>query len=396
VDILAKYYAVFFFSKTVCKIYFGDVSMTNCNFYMPVRMLSGKDCVTKNASELKKLGSRCLIITGHNSARKCGALDDCIDALTSCDIAYRIFDGIEQNPTLKSCAEAGAEARYFKADFIIGIGGGSPLDAAKAAAVLAVNDMDPFDLYKADWENPALPFVLVGTTAGTGSEITPFSVLTNEKTGRKKSFSHPGQTYAKIAFCDPKYTFSLPYDFTVSTALDALSHALEGYYGSRANDISDMFALLAVKEIFEALKQISSDCEITPSLREQLYYGSLHAGMTLNHCSTCFCHQFGYFLSEDHHIPHGFACATTLPEFTLRGKQFKPDKAATMETYLNCSIEELCHMIELWNTVQLPRLTEAEIDAIIPRYENAKHLRESPGGFTLEEARELFIKKFSR
>ncbi|MBQ2755825.1 MAG: iron-containing alcohol dehydrogenase, partial [Oscillospiraceae bacterium] len=107
--------------------------MFDCNFHMPVRMISGKDCVVKNSAEFAKLGKRCLIITGRTSAKKCGALDDCIDALTAHDIAYRVFDKVEQNPTFTNCTDAGRAAADFKADFIVGIGGGSPLDVAKAA-----------------------------------------------------------------------------------------------------------------------------------------------------------------------------------------------------------------------------------------------------------------------
>ena len=370
--------------------------MSDCNFYMPVKLLTGESCVRKGAEELAKLGRRCLIVTGSSSARKSGALDDCIAALTAFDIAYRVYDGITQNPYLSSCAEAGREAAAFGADFIVGIGGGSPLDAAKAAAVLAANDMDPHGLYAGGWERPSLPFALIGTTAGTGSEVSAVSVLTDDKTGRKKSFAHRGQTYARVSFGDPKYTLSLPFEFTMSTALDALSHAIEGYYSSAANAGSDVFALLAVNEVYGALCEIKPGEEISYALRERLYYGSLHAGMTLNHCGTCFCHQFGYFLSEDHHIPHGFACAATLPEYLLRGKRFMPGKAAALEAAAGCSSERLAEDIARWNMAQLPRLTEAEIDAIIPRYENAKHLRMSPGGFSMEDTRELFIKKFGK
>ncbi len=368
--------------------------MTDCNFYMPVKLLTGRGCVRNGAGELAKLGRRCLIVTGSSSARKSGALDDCIAALTVNDIAYRVYDGITQNPYLLSCAEAGREAASFGADFLVGIGGGSPLDATKAAAVLAVNDMDPRELYKGGWEHPALPFALIGTTAGTGSEVTAVSVLTDERTGRKKSFSHKGQTYARVSFGDPGYTLSLPLEFTLSTALDALSHAMEGYYSALTNDAADAFALLAVREVYNALRGIKPDGDISYELRERLYYGSLYAGMTLNHCGACFCHQFGYFLSEDYHIPHGFACAATLPDFILRGKRFMPEKARALELAAGASTETVCEDIARWNLAQLPRLAPAEIDALLPRYENARHLRISPGGFSMEEARELFIKKF--
>ena len=367
---------------------------SDSNFYMPVKVISGEDCVAAHSGEFAALGRRCLIVTGKASARKSGALGDCIAALTSRDIAYRVYDGVTQNPLLSSCGEAGREAAAFGADFIVGIGGGSPLDAAKAAAVLAANDMQPEELYSGGWKYPALPFILIGTTAGTGSEVTAVSVLTNDRTGRKKSFAHRGQTYARVAFCDPKYTYSLGREFTVSTALDALSHAIEGYYSAAANTVSDMFALLSVGEVYPALLSVGQDGSASEETRRMLYYGSIHAGMTLNHCGTCFCHQFGYFLSENHGIPHGFACAATLPEFLLRGKRFLPEKAAALESAAGCSTEKLCEDIDRLNSAELPHLTLEQIDALIPRYENAKHLRMSPGGFSVQDTRELFINKF--
>ena len=164
------------------------------------------------------LGSRCLIVTGRNSAKASGALDDCTAALDEHGVPWQVFDGIGQNPLLSSCHAAGTAARDFGADFLIGIGGGSPLDGVKAAAVYAANpELTPPDVY-GGWKNPALPFALIGTTAGTGSEVTRVSVLTHDGTGRKKSISGP-DLYARISLGDPRrYTASLPRRFTISTA----------------------------------------------------------------------------------------------------------------------------------------------------------------------------------
>ena len=139
------------------------------SFCMPAKVLVGSGIVGQNAALLGSLGSRCLLVTGKNSARLSGALDDVTAALDSQDIPWSVFDGIGQNPLLSSCHAAGQAAREFGADFLVGIGGGSPLDAAKAAAVYAANpELSPRDIYGGH-KNPALPFALVGTTSGTGS-----------------------------------------------------------------------------------------------------------------------------------------------------------------------------------------------------------------------------------
>ena len=140
---------------------------------IPVRVISGKDCLKNNALMLKAFGKKCIIVTGGKSALLSGALDDMKYALKECDIKYEIYDKIGPNPRIDHCHESGEIARKFGADFIVGIGGGSPLDAAKAVAVYATNPSfameDIFNFGEND-RNKALPLVLVGTTAGTGSE----------------------------------------------------------------------------------------------------------------------------------------------------------------------------------------------------------------------------------
>ena len=156
------------------------------NFYMPARVISGKGAVRANSAVFGKLGRQCLIVTGGASAKKCGALDDCVFALEQANVRYEIFSGIEPNPQTCTCFKAGALARETGAQFIVGIGGGSPMDAAKAVAVYAANpDMEELAIYTRSIPAKALPVVLIGTTAGTGSEVTGVSVLTNSVTGNK-------------------------------------------------------------------------------------------------------------------------------------------------------------------------------------------------------------------
>ena len=135
---------------------------------------------------IKTFGKKCIIVTGGKSALLSGALDDMKYALKECDIKYEIYDKIGPNPRIDHCHEAGEIARKFGADFIVGIGGGSPLDAAKAVAVYAANpEMKRDEIYTTTNRNKALPIVAIGTTAGTGSEVGRVSVLTNPDTGRK-------------------------------------------------------------------------------------------------------------------------------------------------------------------------------------------------------------------
>ena len=157
------------------------------NFHMPVHVVSGEGAVARNSTLLRTLGRRCLIITGGSSAKRSGALADVTAALDLWEIGWAVYDAVGPNPLVSACHEAGVVARSVRAEFIIGIGGGSPLDAAKAAAIFAANEeLAPMDIFQREGANPPLPLALVGTTAGTGSEVSPVAVLTIDESGRKK------------------------------------------------------------------------------------------------------------------------------------------------------------------------------------------------------------------
>ena len=190
-------------------------------FHMPVQVFSGPGCVGERADLLRGLGRRCLVMFGGRGARESGALDDVLDALRRAGVDATLFPGVGQNPLVSQCQQAA---------------GAAVMDAAKAAAWLAANRVeDTARLFAGTLRRPPLPLVLVGTTAGTGSEVSPTAVLTLDMdmpglggAGCKKSVTHP-RCYARYAFADPRYTAAMPRGTTVSTALDALSHAVEGY-----------------------------------------------------------------------------------------------------------------------------------------------------------------------
>ena len=167
---------------------------------------------------------------------------------------------------------------------VVGIGGGSALDAAKAAAVFAANPgLDEEGFYRKAWENSPLPLLLVGTTAGTGSEVTKVSVLTDSR-GRKHSI-HDDRLFAAASFGDPKYTAALPRAITLSTGIDVLCHCAESWFNRNADELS----------------------------RAALYDASLLGGLAICETGTCFPHNVGYYLTETRKVPHGFASACFLP-----------------------------------------------------------------------------------
>ena len=368
------------------------------NLSIPVRVISGENCVRENASLFASFGQRCLIVTGKHSAKMSGALDDVTAALEENAITYEIYDGMGENPLLSSCHEAGKTANAFSADFIVGIGGGSALDGAKAAAVYATNPTFSFkDIYAAAVRNRALPLILIGTTAGTGSEVGRVAVLTDGETGRKKSIAYDDCNPA-LTFADPRYTCSMPYPVTVSTALDALAHAVEGYFSPKCTDIPALFAEKGIPILWKELKKLEKEKAVPgKDGRERLYYGSLYAGITLAYCGTAFPHPLGYVLTENYGVPHGFACAVFMPALIDRAAEFESEKLERLLELTGETKESFKAVISSLVSVGDISMTESEINKHCSRWEDTtpKNFIFSPGGFTKEEAEKLFKDLFS-
>ena len=363
----------------------------NLNSYMPVNIISGKGCVRKNSKVFSAYGSRCIIITGGNSAKQCGALADVEAALKENGIEYSVFDGITQNPYTADCHKAGSLARERKADFIVGIGGGSPLDAAKAVAVFATNpELSHSDIYDMKHKNKPLRFILVGTTSGTGSEVTGVSVLTNSDNGMKKSI---GGLYSEISFCDYSYTLSVPYNVTVSTAIDAFAHVVEGYFSSMSSLLSDIHAEKAFSMLKNGLKHFFDNGTLPDeNMRQELYTASVVAGLALNITGACFPHTMGYVLTEDFGIPHGRACGAFLVDYIHMAAEHKPEKAEKMFEIMETSENELCDMIEKLSDIDIS-MTSEQIDGYVSRWvDPVKNFSRTPGNFTSDTARNLLEK----
>ncbi|MCM1364592.1 MAG: iron-containing alcohol dehydrogenase [Faecalibacterium sp.] len=367
------------------------------NLSIPVKVISGKDCVRKNSDKFADFGNKCIIVTGGKSALMSGALNDVKAALDDVKIEYTVFSEIGPNPLLESCHKAGEIARNFGAQFVVGIGGGSPLDAAKATAVFAANEtFSPNDVYAITKRNRALPLVLIGTTAGTGSEVGRVSVLTSGETGRKRSIA-PDDCNPSLTFADSTYTHSMPYSVTVSTALDALSHALEGYFSIKCSDIPTMFAEKAIPMIWGGLKYLDKTKSLPDeNLREQLYFGSLYAGITLAYCGTAFPHPLGYILTENYGTPHGMACAAFMPAFIERAEKFESDKFNKLMSLIGENKDSFCRTIKNLTELGEIKMTESEIENYCSRWNNVtpNNFKFSPGGYTKDDAQKLIAELF--
>ncbi len=247
-----------------------------------------------------------------------------------------LFDQIEPEPSPAS-AEAGARLAKRKAcSLVIGIGGGSTMDTAKAAAMLALNKGRVSDYVGLDLvPNPGLPTILVPTSAGTGSEVTFTAVFTNRAT-KTKGGINSRFLYPTVALLDPELTLSLPPQATAQTGMDALTHAMEAYTSNKANPLSDMVAEKAITLFGQFLKKAVKNGQDLEA-REGMLLGSLLAGMALANAGVGAVHAMAYPLGALFNITHGLANAVLLPYVLEFNRVACPERFARMEYLLGGS-----------------------------------------------------------
>ena len=365
------------------------------NYYMPTRLFTGNDCIAQHADALRAQGSRCIIVTDKHAAKASGALDDVERALDGCGISYDVWDGVTENPPVASCIEAGRLAAQGGAQFVLGIGGGSSLDAAKAISVFVANpNLEEAGFYALAWDASPVPIVLVGTTAGTGSEVTKVSVLTD--VAKRKHSIHDDRLYASVSFGDSRHTRSCPQGVTLSCGVDVLAHAAESYFSHKADEVSRAFAVRAIRLASEPLHVAASGEHLCDELREELYEASILGGLAINTTGTCYPHNVGYYLTENYGVPHGFASAVFLP--SMLGHVRTYDAAYANAFYDEIGMDEatLTRLIaECLPTFDF-RLSDEEIVAALPRWESNGSVLNTRADISVETIHEILLSQFVR
>lgn len=359
-------------------------------FRCPTRVFLGQGCIERYASEMAVLGSKALIVIGASSAKRSGALQDMVSALKKLGIDYLIFDRVEQNPSIKTVYEGGEQAREWQADFIIGIGGGSPLDAAKAIAVLAVNRVEAEELMAKKWGNRPLPVVAVPTTAGTGSEVTPYAILTVDWAETKMSIA-ADSLFPVVAFLDGSYTLNLPGELTANTAVDALTHSIEGYINRRADRLSDLLALESIGILGRLLRKTNPSV-LTLQEREELLYASMLAGIVIAQTATGVIHALGYPLTYFKNLPHGLANGVITRASLEFMAQSDKKRVQNVVNVMGCA--DLAEVGELLNSVLTPvdfKLTSEEVEKFITKTLQAKNIANCPCQPTREDIRKILV-----
>lgn len=281
------------------------------HFVIPNHTVVGTNVLGEAAPLLKKMGNKAFIVTGRHVA-----VSDMMKQLTALldenGIDCVIFDGITGEPT-DTMIENGVEMlKSSGCDFIIGIGGGSPLDSAKAIAAMAVNEGSIADYNGKEITGEILPLAAIPTTAGTGSEATKFTVITDSEKGIKMLLK--GDVLVpKLAIVDSSFTVGAPKSVTSATGLDALTHAVEAYTSIKAFSMTDTLALSAVKRIMKYLPIAYREPDNSLA-REQMSIAALEAGICINNSSVTIVHGMSRPIGALFHVPHGMSNAMLLKE----------------------------------------------------------------------------------
>jgi len=283
------------------------------SYSMPTRIVLERGAI-ENLGELIPKAENVTVVTGRSFARRTGLCDRLESILRKAGAREVSFASASPNPTVSEVEAAGRLARESRAELVIGLGGGSAMDAAKAAAVIATNDsplMELFPIHR--FEHAPLPLVCIPTTAGTGSETTQYAIINNDEGTDKLNLNSP-RTFPILALLDPELSVTMPKDVTAETGLDALSHAIEGYITRRSQPLADCIALESIGAVRENLPLAVRDGENIDARAGMLYAAAL-AGIVIAQSGTTVLHALGYYLTLRYGVPHGRANGALLGHF---------------------------------------------------------------------------------
>ncbi|MEH7525454.1 iron-containing alcohol dehydrogenase [Bacillus sp. JJ1503] len=339
--------------------------MENYEFFRaPQTIIYGQKSFEKVGQEASSRGKRALIVSDKIMDRL-GYVHQCQEYLQDRGVESSIYLGVDSEPTDQYVAESLEVFKKENCDLVISVGGGSCIDTAKAIAVLAVNSGYIGDYMggKKIASQPPIPHIAIPTTAGTGSEATDATVITNSSNQVKMKIKQPA-FMPLIAIVDPLLTLSSPKHVTAATGIDALSHAVEAYLSKKAHPMTDSIALSAMKLIVENIQIAYSDGNNIKA-RGAMSLGSLQAGMAFSNSSVCLVHGMSRPIGALFHVPHGYSNAMLLPAvlefskdscidrladlgriFAKGGKEFSNVEAADLAVE---SVKELCHTLHIPN-----------------------------------------------
>ncbi len=288
---------------------------------MPSVLITGSGSSEKVGEESKKLGVKKALIVTDQVMVKLGVLEGLKKALEQTKIQFAIYDAVATEPTVDYVKEGLKSFKDNGCDFLVAVGGGSPIDTAKAIAIMATNP-GSIEEYKGLGKvtKEGAPLIAIPTTAGTGSEVTQFTIITDTKTSVKMLIGSPF-VMPKVAIVDPLLTLSSPRGLTAAVGIDSLTHAIEAYVSVKAQPMSDIFCLSAIGLISGNLRQAWANGNNVEA-REKTMLGALQAGIAFSNSSVALVHGMSRPIGAYFHVAHGASNAVLLgvvTEFSLIG-----------------------------------------------------------------------------
>ena len=379
-------------------------------FRAPPTIQFGDGAAQTVGTEAKRLGRQKALVVTDSVLKQSGVIDPVVDALHKAGLNAVVYDGVNAEPTLEHVEEGLSILTSSGCDLLVACGGGSPIDAAKAIAIKAVNEGSISDFMGIDKiPSPGLPVIAVPTTAGTGSEATLVTIITDTSTDVKMLIMSPYLMPA-AAIVDPLLTLKCPRGITSSTGLDALTHAIEAYVSVKAQPMSDVLALSAVSLINKFLPRAWANPDDLEA-RRQTHFGALQAGMAFTNSSVALVHGMSRPIGANFHVPHGVSNAALLgivTDFSLIGA---PERYARLAEAMDLPIAglsvvqsaQMCadRTKELIEQLKIPSLSELgvskeKLEPVVHKMTEDAIASGSPGNnprkATKEEIVDLYFK----
>lgn len=309
-------------------------------FFMPAISLMGANCLEDAGNQVEELGFKKALIVTDKVLKKIGIVKKVTDVLESKNIEFVIYDETNPNPTVKNVNDGLKVLKDNGCDFVISLGGGSAHDCAKGIALLATNGGEIKDYEGVDQsKKPQLPMVGINTTAGTGSEMTLFAIITDEERHIKMALVDKHLTPI-IAVNDPMLMLAMPKSLTAATGMDALTHAVEAYVSTIATPITDACSEKAIELISQYLVKAVENGEDVEA-RDMMAYAEYLAGMAFNNASLGYVHAMAHQLGGFYNLPHGVCNAILLPHVQEYNKAVSAKRLAKVAKIMGGNIEGL-------------------------------------------------------
>lgn len=324
-------------------------------FYNPVNVLFGSGKISLVGEECKKFGTKALIVTGANSTKKSGLLQTVQDLLAKENIVSFVADNIPQNPTTDAVMQAAQLARENGCDMVIGLGGGSSLDASKAIAFMAKHEghVSDYILAKRTANGICLPVIAIPTTCGTGSEADCFAVLNDDATNDKRTLRQL-ITMPKVSIVDPDLMQTMPEKVLRSVIFDAFCHNLEGYISRHASPISEMFSLKGVELFAKYMPVILKDPQ-NKEAWDAICLASTFGGFSLQSAGCVAVHGIEHPVSGLRNVVHGKGLAAVIIPVYEKTISHFPEKFAALSKLIGGTSEKdfLAQIEKIKNTLGL-------------------------------------------